>query len=200
MILPSSLTPTRLRLILSISMALIIVGGVGIFYLSYKELSKTAAEVGVHAANARESQDTLQRLQSLKKELETKKDIIDMTSRVMASSENYAYQDLLVQDLTIYASRAHLTIKNINFSSPASSAPATPAAEGAPAPEAAAGLKKATVDITLETPVDYKSLLDFLHYVEQNLTKLKISKVVMTKSESDSVNIDVLNLEVYIRQ
>lgn len=200
MTLPNSITPTRLRLALSISILLVVVAGVSVFYLAYTKLSETATEVGVHAANARESQDTLQRLQLLKKDLEAKRDVVGMTSRVMASSQNYAYQDLLVRDLTIYASRAHLTIKNINFSSPVSeAAPAAPADAANPAPAAPVGPKKATVDITLETPVDYTSLLDFLHYVEQNLTKLKISKVTITKGEANNVTIDVLNLEVYIQ-
>lgn len=201
---PSALTPSRLRLILSISLALIVLAGAGIFYLAYDRLGETAAETGTRAASARESQDTLQRLQSLKEELDEKKDAANMASRVVANSQNYAYQDLLVNDLTIYANRADLTIKNISFSNPVSSpatgtpggttAPGSGAATGAPS-----GLNKATVDITLETPVNYQNLLNFLHYIEQNLTKLRISKVVMTKDESDSVVIDVLSLEVYIQ-
>lgn len=204
MIVPRALTPSRLRLVLSISLVLIIIAGAGIFYLAYSRLGTTAAEVGISAANARESEDTLQRLQTLKADLESKQDVAAMTSQVIANSQGYAYQDLLVRDLTIYASRAQLTVKNINFSTPVSSAPAPQPADGtpatpAPATGAPAGLTKATVDITLETPVSYRSLLDFLHYVEQNLTKLKISKVVMTKNEAENVMIDALNLEVYVQ-
>lgn len=197
MIALNALTPTRLRLILSSTMALIILAGVGIFYLTYDRLSGAATETGSRVASARESQDTLQRLQSLKKELDEKKDVASMVSQVVANSQNYAYQDLLVKDLTIYANRAGVTIKNISFSNPTSS-PATGAQSGA-TEGTPPGLNKATVDITLETPVNYQSLLNFLHYIEQNLTKLKVSKVVMTKDESDSVAIDILNLEVYIK-
>ena len=150
------------------------------------------------AASARESEDTLQKLELLKTELDAQQDIISLTSRVTANSQNYAYQDLLVKDLTIYADRAQLSIKNINFTDQAATTPAS--TEGTPAEGATTtGLKKATVDITLETPVNYESLLNFLHYIEQNLTKLKISKVGLAKGEAGNVVIDVLNLEVYIQ-
>lgn len=190
--IPTALTPTRLRIILSTSLALIVLAGAGIFYLAYNKLGDTAAETGASAAQARESQDTLQRLQLLKRELEEKKDIVARASNVMANSQNYAYQDLLVRDLTVYANRADLTIKNISFSGQG-----TPATDGAAAP--ATGPRTATVDITLDTPVDYRNLLNFLHYVEQNLTKLKVGRVSMTKSDSNGVMIDALNLEVYVR-
>ena len=179
------LTPTRLRVILSFTLVLIILIGAGIFYLAYNKLGESASETGQRAATARESQDTLQRLQALRKELESKRDNIAQASSIIADGQNYAYQDRLVNDLTIYATRANLTVKNISFSSqPASSAAAAttdPASElGSPV-----GLKKATVDITLGTPIKYQDLLNYLHYIELNLTKLKISRVVMTKSEED---------------
>jgi hypothetical protein len=98
-----------------------------------------------------------------------------------------------------------MEISNISFSSQAGGAAApaatpgpTPGAE-APTAQQPAGLRKATVDITLKNPVDYKNLLNFLHYIEQNLMKLKISKVTLTKAEGDNVTTDVLNLEVSIR-
>lgn len=211
---PKGLTASRLRLLLSAAIALIVLGGIGIFYLTYAQLSKIAAETGEKAASAKQSQSTVSRLKALQTDLESKKDLIDLTSLITADSQNYAYQDRLVNDLTIYASRANLKIKTISFTSQTSSTPApaaaaapdtTGAGEAAATTEAAApatqsaALNKATVDITLESPVNYRDLLNFLHYIEQNLTKLKVSKVSMTKSDVDNVTIDVLNLEVYIK-
>lgn len=199
---PKSITPTKLRIILSATLVLLMAAGVGLFYFAYNGLDEAATAAGQSAASAREGEDTLQRLQTLRSDLDSKKDIIERTSRVVANSQNYAYQDQLVTDLTAYARRANLTIKNISFSSsqPTTTAPTTPT-DGAPATTGApAGLNKATVDISLENPVNYLNLLNFLHYVEQNLTKLKVSKVVMTSSQdSAGVTIDVLNLEVYVR-
>lgn len=215
-----SLTPARLRIILIVSFILILSGSSALFYFVYQRLSTSATTTGEKVAQALDSQDTLKRLQKLKQELEDEKDTIDMVSRVMADSQNYAYQDRLISDLTTYAQRAGLTITNISFAAPPAAgqdAPATPTQDNtgaeagieggedatagakaeAPA-EASSSLNKATVDITLETPTNYVSLLNFLHYVEQNLTKLKVSKVTMNKAD-DGVSVDALNLEVYVR-
>ena len=203
--IPTSLTPSRLRIVLFSTLVLIGILGQVLFYLAYTQLSKAAAETGERAASAKQSENTLSQLQVLQKELEEKKSIIDRTKQVTANNENYAYQDRLVNDLTLYANRAGLTITNISFTSGA----ATPAPQastedgtmttpgGTTAPSA--GLSKATVDITLANPVNYERLLNFLNYIEQNLTKLKVSKVGMTKSDASDVTIAVLNLEVYVK-
>lgn len=200
---PASLTPTRLRLLLSAAMTLIVLIGAALFYLAYTQLSKTAAEAGERSATAKQSENTVSRLQTLQSDLQSKKDIIDMTSLITANSQNYAYQDRLVNDLTIYANRANVKIRTISFTDPGAGTAAATGAAGTSATAAptvsSGGLRKATVDITLENPVNYKDLLNFLHYVEQNLTKLKVSRVVMTKSDGGNVTIDVLNLEVYLK-
>lgn len=207
MTVPQSITPKKLRLVLSATIVLIILAGAGIFYLAYTQLSKTAVETGEQVASANQSQDTLQQLQALEKELQSMRDVITMTSHVTADSKNYAYQDRLVHDLTTYASRANLTIRNISFTNQAAagstSAPVTGeetgSPEGMPPATSSPSMRSATVDITLESPVNYQDLLNFLHYIEQNLTKMKVSRVVMSQGEGDSVTIDVLNLEVYLR-
>lgn len=215
-----SLTPSKLRLILAAALVLIAAAGGVIFYLAYQRLSETASEVGVQVATSQESQNTIQRLEVLQRELDSHSDIMEKALQITANSQDYAYQDMIVNDLTIYANRANLGISVISFSAqPAQSTPAptAPAAgnesmdittpEGAggatptpnAAPAAGSNLRKATVDITLENPVNYRDLLNFLHYIETNLTKMKVSKVTLTKSDADSVTTDVLNLEVYLR-
>jgi hypothetical protein len=205
---PRSLTPARLRLILSLTFALTLITGAAIFYFAFTQLSQTAAETGEKVLGAKNSQAMLQRLETLRKEIEAKRDVINKTAQITADSQNYAYQDRLINDLTIYANRANLEISNISFSSGAggTTAPAaapnpatTPAVEGGNMAQQPAGARKATVDITLKNPVNYRNLLNFFHYIEENLMKLKISKVTFTKADSDNVTTDILNLEVYIR-
>lgn len=196
---PATLTPSRLRILLLVALVLTAIAGAGVFYLAYNRLSQTATEAGSQAASARESQNTLQRLQMLRGELEERRDTISTTSRVMANSQNYAYQDRLVSDLTVYANRANLSISNISFSGQASGGGGGDASAGENSAAPAPGLRKATVDITLQNPVNYQDLLNFLHYVETNLTKLRVSRVTMTKGDADSVTVDSLNLEVYVR-
>lgn len=191
------LTAAKLRIVLSITIGLILVVSIGIFYVAYGQLGKSAIETGDQVASAKESQNTLQRLQVLKKDLESKQAIIDKTNHIVADSQNYTYQDRIISDITTYASRANLKITNITFAA-SPGAVGTPPAQGAAVP--AAGLKTATISVTVANPVNYKDILNFLHYIEQNLTKLKLSKVSLQKSgEGDGVTTDVLSLEVYVR-
>lgn len=196
---PASLTPSKLRILLSVALVAAIIAGGVIFYFAYNKLSQTAEETGSQVASAREGQDTLQRLQNLQQELDDRRDEINRASQVMANSQNYAYQDRLVSDLTVYANRANLSISNISFSGQGNNAGGGDATTGEGAAATPSGLRSTTVDVTLDNPVNYRSLLNFLHYIEQNLTKLKVSKVTMTKSEGSSVTVDALNLEVYVR-
>ncbi len=187
------LTPSRLRIILAITLLLILALGIGIFYISYGKLKKSAADTSAQVASARDSQNTLSNLQELKKELDAEKDAINRTAQVMANSQNYTYQDQIINDLTVYAGRAGLSISNIAFSAN-QAAPAT----GTAAPTTQ-GLKTVGVAVTLANPVDYTSLLNFLHYIEQNLTKLKLSSIDLTKSSNNDVTTNILSLEVYVK-
>lgn len=154
--IPKNITAARLKLVLLASLVLALVAGIGVFYLGYSQLNKIALEAGERAATARQSETTIQRLEALRTELEDKQDIVVKARKVTADSQNYNYQDQLINDLTIYANRANLSIANISFASQSANAattPSTPAAETsgdtpAAAPEtptespASAGLKK----------------------------------------------------------
>jgi hypothetical protein len=196
-----AITPAKLRLILSICLFLILALNAGVFYLGYDRLRNIAGDVAQKVADANDSQDTIQELQKIKQDLEANQDVINKTARIAADGQDYRYQDQLVSDLTTYANRSGMTISNITFSTgtAGTAGAAAPAATPAPATPVPTGLKKTTVSVTLKNPTDYKSLLNFLHYVEQNLTRLKIANVTLTKGEGDTVNTDVLSLEVYLR-
>lgn len=200
-----NLTPTKLRLLLLAALVLILFLTVGVFYLGYRQLETMAVEVGEKVAEANDSQNTIQELQKLKQDLEANQDVITKASLIAADGQNYSYQDQIVNDLTTYAARASMTISNITFSTTGAAGGAAPATNPAPAPapasteSAPAGLKKTNISVTLDNPVDYKNLLNFLHYIEQNLTRLKVANVTLTKAEGGAVNTDVLNLEVYLR-
>lgn len=193
-----TLTPAKLRLILSLGLVLIVAINAGVFYLGYQKLEKMAVDVGGKIADANDSQNTIQELQKLKRYLEDNQDVITKAALVAADGQNYTYQDQIVNDLTTYAARSGMTISNITFSTAAAGTSA-PAATPTPAESVPSGPKATAVSVTLKNPADYKGFLNFLHYVEQNLTRLKIANITLTKSDGDAVNTDVLNLEVYLR-
>lgn len=194
------LTASRLRIILSVSMGLILVIAIGLFYLAYGMLGKSAIETGDQVASARDSQNTIQRLQALKKDLESKQTIVDRTAQFTGSADSIAVQTRVVEDLRVYAERAHLNLVNWSIGGDQAAGNAGASAGTGATPAATAGPATRSVNITLATPVNYTDYLNFLHYVEQNLPKLKISKVNLQKgTDGDSITTDPLTVEVYVK-
>jgi TolA-binding protein len=189
-----SLTATGLRLTLSITLlSIAIIASVTIHFLN-EGLKTFATEVSHTSADARASEDTIQTLKKIEQELDANREVIERARSIVADSQSYQYQDQIITDLNDYANRAGIGITNIDFST-AEVAPGTPGA----APVAPAGVKTTSVSITLKNPVDYNSLLRFIKSIEQNLTKMQISRVGLAKDTGNNVSSEALAIEVYIR-
>jgi len=197
------LTAASLRLILSIFLLVIIALGVFLFSFAYSKLKETAVDVSHSVADANSSRDNLQNLQRLKQDLAAQQDIVMRTQNIVAESRSYEYQNQIINDLNDYAARAGLSITTIDFSSAGggTGATATPGTTTPTTPSTTInGVKSTFVSITLKNPVDYTALLRFLKSIEQNLTKMQIANIGLSKSEnSSSVSSNVLNIEVYIK-
>ena len=69
-----------------------------------------------------------------------------------------------------------------------------------PAPAAASQLKSKTVTITFKTPLKYEQLLNFVHLIEQNPTKMQIATLNISRGEKpDEVTTQSFQLEVYVK-
>lgn len=197
-----NLTATKLRLILVVSLFVIASAEAVIFTFAYGQLKQTATDVSHVVVDASASENNLTTLEKIEKILASEKNVIDRASSIVADSQSYQYQDQIITDLNNYANKNSVTITNVDFSA-SQTATAAPGQAAAPAPATAApaGLKSTSVTVTLKTPVDYNNLLKFIEAVEQNLTKMQISKVGLSKGAStgNDVTSDALTIEVYIR-
>lgn len=196
-----TLNATTLRLILSVSLFLIVALGIGLFAYAHAQLHTVAVDVSHTLVDADASQNNLQTLQKIQRELASDKAIMARASSIVADSQSYQYQDQIITDLKAYAAQAGVGITNLDFTA---GAPATGATASKTAPATATptpnGVKSTSVAVTLNNPVDYNNLLAFIHSIEQNLTKMQISKVSLSKGENgNEVNSDVLTIEVYIK-
>ncbi len=191
------LTATQLRLMLSLSLFIItIIAAVG-FYFVNSHLKTYAVEVSHVVVDASASRDNLQNLQKIEKQLKEDQDVVQKTNNIVAESRSYQYQDQIITDINGYATRAGIGITDINFSQAASSSQSSTPTPTAPVPS---GVKSTSVAITLKNPVDYNSLLRFIKSIEQNLTKMQVSRINLSKDTSSSgVTSDILTLQVYIR-
>jgi hypothetical protein len=194
------LNATGLRLILSVSLfVLAAIGVVGFFYAK-NNLQAVAVDTSHSVVDASASQNNLQTLQKIQKTLEDDKDVISRTNNIVADSRSYQYQDQILSDLNDYAAKAGIAITNLAFSDTAAATPSAASSSKAVTTPQPAGVKSTSVTVTLNNPVNYNNLLMFIRSVEQNLTKMQISRVSLSKgADSNSVTSDALAIEVYIR-
>lgn len=195
------LTPTNLRVMLSISLFVIIAVAVTLALISYRGLKQTAITVSHTTLDASASQNNLRVLQQLEKKLEEERENINRANSIVAESQSYQYQDQIIADLNDYASRAGVEITNIDFSSTTVSSNAQAGGQSSTIPSLPppTGVKSMSVSVALKNPLNYDSLLRFLNFIEQNLTKMQISKVALVKDAAGGVSSEALAIEVYVR-
>lgn len=193
------MTATRLRLILVSSLFVIAILEAGIFTFAYGQLSQTAVDASHTAVDATASENNLATLQKIEKILDQEKDVVNRASSIVADSQSYQYQDQIITDLNNFANKNGVSITNVDFSG--GQAPASSSQTAAPTTTAPTGLKSTSVTVTLKTPVNYDNLLRFIEAVEQNLTKMQISKISLSKGSAtgNDITSDALTIEVYIR-
>lgn len=199
----SGLSAQKLRILLIVGIVfLIIISGVG-FWFAHKQLIGFAEQVRASTATANASTQDLANLQSLKTQLAEDADTVERTKNIVADSQYYSYQDQIIKDINTYASRAGVTITGFTFGAGTSGPGSQPAAGGTAATGGAKpvpGLKSVSVSVTIKSPVKYGNIMNFIHSIEQNLTKMQLAGISLTKDpQSDNVTANSLTLEVYTR-
>lgn len=207
----------KLRIILISSIILMVVIGTGLFLLFRERLVAFATDVQSADIAAMTSNSDIEQLQKVKKTLEDDKVAVTRTAKIVADSQSYQYQDQIISDLMKYAQKAGIEITSFTFNAGAA---ANGDAAPAPAPESTAsepestvsdpessasapGLKTTTVGVSIESPVNYKDVMNFIHFVEVNLTKMQITGIALAKATSsdndNQVSISPLTIEVYTK-
>jgi hypothetical protein len=220
----STMTAVKLRLILIAALGLVMIAGGALFSFGYSLLSDKAKETSEVATQASSSNTKIQQLNATKKLLDSNTKAVERASKIVANSESYVYQDQIIDDLNRIANKSGIQILDITFTdatvtggansataAPAagassSSAATTPTAGGAAGAPAALspGVKAVSASVKISEKVQYDKMLDFLYAVEQNLTKMSISKVSLRKADGlvdgkPAVSTDQLTIEVYMR-
>lgn len=221
------LTATKMRLLLSSVLVIIILGMAAGFYFAYSLLQDKADTVAETQAKARSSDQVLANLRETEKQLEKYSESAKKAERIVAESKSYLYQNQIINDLTHFANVASIPISSFSFAEsggsgsgataapeattqtppPAQADPTAGQAESAEqTPGAAAGtgptpnLKSVQVTVQLGDKINYDNLLHFLHLIEQNITRMQISNLMMTRDpETGGVSTQSITLEVYVK-
>ena len=201
------MTPAvTMRIVFALSLVLILVGMGGVVYFGYTMLQGTAEEVSKIQTEAKAVDAKVQNLARLEKEMEKYKDSVAKAQQLVAETQQYQYQNQIINDLTAYANKSGVGIAGFTFTSGSAGAKSNSGSSGTSGTNnssgstSAAGPKSMKVSVRLNEKTDYMALLRFMHLIEQNLTRMQIASVSMSKAEGvGQVSTQTLDVEVYVR-
>lgn len=205
------ISASKLRLILIAGIVALFAIGIACFILIHTVLVSYAAEVQQITSKSKSSSSDLAALARLKQKLEADRDAVERTKDLVAESKEYEYQDQIIKDINSYAAKAGVSIGGYTFDTSSSAGGASPSSGSTPAPAPApggvtppgtttvSGLKSTKITITPKSPLKYESLMNFIHYIEQNLTKMQLDGISLSKDDKGQVTANALTIEVYIR-
>ncbi len=194
-----ALTPSIARAILAGALLLTIATGIGVFVFGQQQLSTVAEETRKSTTDAESSSNELQALTTLKNRLKEQDKDVERAAKIVSITKNYSYQDQVVQDLVNYANASGVVIKSIDFSANNSSA-ASKSTNAATITKAPTGTKSISATVTLNTPVAYDSLRDFIYRIEKNLFQMQISNLTLSSNkDTGGIVVDALTVTAYVR-
>jgi hypothetical protein len=195
----------RLRLSLSIVLGFLAVLTIGVSILGLGALRSFASEVNAVVAEA-DSIDN--RIEITKQKIalyEQNVKAAELANQVVAENEGYQYQNEAYNDLLAIAKRAGLTITRYSFSDSAGvlSGQTDRSAQivEQTVPTSTNGAKPTYITIELDNPVNYRKFLNFIYFIEQNLTKMQIASVSLSSAGGgpETVSTGSITVEVYIK-
>ena len=178
-------------ILIAIILLLVSLIGLSSWYMQ-KQLAAGVISADHAKIQAQLSQTELQRAEKLSTYFIDNRAAVDRAAAVVADTRTYqfGYQDQIVRDIQSYAAKAGVSVTGYAFPEQAvNSAPDT------------TGLKSVTATLTLSTPVQYRNLLFFLKYIEQNVTRMQIIDLQLTPASGNANNLSTagLTLKVYVR-
>lgn len=195
-----SLTATSLRLMLIVSIFLLVILSAISFWFFRTNLVSFAQQVHSDNAAASISSSDISRLEQLKRDLEKDKVAVTRAKNIVADSKYYQYQDQIINDITAYASKAGVSITSFAFTGQSSEGAGASAAVPQQTSNTPPGLKTISTTVTLKSPANYKAVMQFIHFLELNLTKMQLSGISLTKGlTAEDVMLNPLTIEVYVK-
>lgn len=172
----------KLRGLLTLLFILVIAGGVGLYFLSLDRLKDYAAEVSNKVIDSEASSKQVQQLQTLESQLSQSDGLISKASDIFATEGNF--QSQAVRDIRRYAQLTNLTVRTTTFN------------ESTSAPNSRSFI------VEIESPVPYQNFIRFLKGIENNIPKMEVSELKISRSASGAsgqIDIDELTMVIYVK-
>lgn len=202
----SKLKPTILRLLLAISLFLVAILAVVGFVFAQKMMGDYALEVSHKKVDAAASENSLQTLQSVEKQLSEDSDLIEKAKNLKHNSSLPQFK--AIEDLQAHAANNNITLNDVSFAS-ADTGSAAPAAAGTapaatPAPAATTTPPASGVMISFsinDGVVDTIDFVNFLHDIEHSIPKMQIKGVsVKPGPSSNQLTVEAMNVTMLTEQ
>jgi len=182
-----SMKAASTRNFLAFFMVVVIIGATAGFYFGLQVIKAYAVEVSHTVADSSASGESITQLSDLKQELAEREPLVIKANQLFSTQADYQTQGL--KDIQKYASISGVNITNTDFPTNDATAPAT------------VGSATDAV-ITIQSPVSYAKLLNFIDILEGNLPKLQITSINITRptqASGDFVTTDKITITVSIR-
>lgn len=186
------------RTILSILVLIGIGLTTGSFIYAQDFLRKYAVEVAHKTIDARASDSTIQSLRQIQKELVANQDVRKRINLLRSDDQFPEFR--IVDEIQKIAKQNNIKIKSFSYQDSATAA-ATPSAPVNPGTQIN-NINEKTISllVDLESPVNYKTFLEFMYDIEQHLPKMKVDGVSLTPGDTkDRVTVGQLTVEMYIK-
>ena len=208
-----NLNATTFRMILLSVLTVTIIASIAATYFGQSFLRSNSESVIQAVSTEFSSKNRLEQLQKAEQVLKDHEVSMEKARNIASSSDGFAYQQQLIDDINRYAQRAGITVTGYSFAEApsggaaagasagnAAASPKSPATPGIPA--GPVGMQKAAVTVSFLSPIDYETLMRFLTILDTSLPKINAESIQINRSESNpnEVNLTSLNLEVYIKQ
>lgn len=187
---------TTTRNVLSFILVLVIIGAAVGFYFGLQFIKTYAVEVSHVVTDSKAAGESEKSLSTLKTELSNGEELVGTANKLFSTSSTYKEQ--IQSDITRYASEAGITVISIDPSSDA--APAGP--NKAPSAPRGSTPTDTSEVITIKSPVSYAKLIQFMQSIEDNLPKMQITAIGISRpavASGDEVITDKITISVLTR-
>jgi hypothetical protein len=203
----STMNAKRLRLVLIVTMLLILIAATAGFVFAQQYLAAYATSISKLNADAQSGDKNLETLSNLETKLAQDAELIERTRSVVA--DNATYGDQFLNDISRIAAEAGVTVTGIEFVESTAATPAAGAATTTPTPQASAtptpsattggGVTKKSIQVSIQSPLNYTKMMNFLKGIETNALEMQVSSVSLSKDKGDDVSSQGLTIGVYVR-
>lgn len=195
------MTARSLRIVLSIMILLVIIAVIAGFVVAKTKLDDYATSISQLNADAQSGDSNIQTLRNVQTKLEQEKDTVAAARSVVAEEATYA--NTVINAVTSIAKQSGVSITSFEFvDSEAGAVPTTPTPVTPVQPSATSitpGVTKKSISVSLKSPLNYATLMNFIKGIETSSLKMQLTSVSLTKDASSQVATLPFIIEVYVR-